>query len=193
MKHEIQRVVVLGAGTMGAGIAQVAAASNKDAVLYDIDEAAVQRGMANITTSLDIGVQKGKVSAAERAATLARITVTTDLEHACQGADVVIEAAPESMQLKLRIFGDVSSFVGEDCLLATNTSSLAVSEIAAVVAAPERFCGLHFFNPPPLMKLLEIVRADQSSEATIATARAFAVELGKEPIVVKDAPGFASS
>lgn len=191
--NELERVVVLGAGTMGSGIAQVAAASGYEAVLYDIDDAAVARGLAGIQATLDKGVQKGKVTEDERATTLARIRCTTDLADACAGAAVVIEAAPESMNLKQRIFGDVAGIVDDRCLLATNTSSLAVSEIASVVPRPDRFCGLHFFNPPPLMKLLEIVRAEQTTDETIERARAFALRLGKDPIVVKDAPGFASS
>ncbi|MCA8968545.1 MAG: 3-hydroxyacyl-CoA dehydrogenase family protein [Planctomycetes bacterium] len=191
--NELERVVVLGAGTMGSGIAQVAAASGYEAVLYDIDDAAVARGLAGIQATLEKGVQKGKVSEDERATTLSRIRCTTDLADGCAGAAVVIEAAPESMNLKQRIFGDVAGIVDDRCLLATNTSSLAVSEIASVVPRPERFCGLHFFNPPPLMKLLEIVRAKQTTDETIERARAFALRLGKDPIVVKDAPGFASS
>lgn len=190
---KIRKVTVLGAGTMGAGIAQVAAQAGYDAALFDIDDAAVERGRAGIVKMLDKGVEKGKVSSEARDSTLSRISITTDLAEACTGADVVIEAAPESLDLKQRIFGDVAALVSENCLLATNTSSLAVSEIASVVPHPERFCGLHFFNPPPLMKLLEIVRAEQSSDATIDTARQFAERLGKDPIVVRDAPGFASS
>ncbi len=139
------------------------------------------------------GIERGKVSAEQRDAVLGRISTTSDLTGACTGADAVIEAAPEKLDLKCRIFTEVAAAVSDDCLLATNTSSLSVSKLAASIPQPQRFVGLHFFNPPPLMKLLEIVRADVTSDACIELARAFAGRLGKDPIVVRDAPGFASS
>ena len=190
---EIQRVAVLGAGTMGNGIAQVVAQHGMHAALYDIGEEQVQGGLERIRAMLAKGVEKGKVSSEDRDATLARISTHTELADACADCDVVIEAAPESLELKAKIFAEVAAAVADDCLLATNTSSLSVTKIAASVPQPERFLGMHFFNPPPLMKLLELVVAEQSSEDAVALARAFAERIGKEPIVVRDAPGFASS
>ena len=190
---QIKKVAVLGAGTMGAGIAQVAAQHGYATALFDVSKEALDKGLSSIQSMLDKGVEKGKVSQQERVETLARITSASEVAEVCEAANVVIEAAPESLDLKQRIFGEVARYVSSDCLLASNTSSLAVQEIAAIVPSPERFCGMHFFNPPPLMKLLEIVRAPQTSDASIELARSFALRLGKDPIVVKDSPGFASS
>ena len=142
---------------------------------------------------LDKGVEKGKVSAEDREAVLGRLSTGSDLAAACTGADVVIEAAPEKPELKKEIFSTVAGVVAPDALVATNTSSLSISELATADSAPERFLGLHFFNPVPIMKLLEIVVGEATSDEATAQARALAERLGKDPIVVKDAPGFASS
>ncbi len=191
--EQIQNVAVLGAGTMGAGIAQVAAQCGYQTCLYDIEEEYVARGRTGIVAMLDKGVARGKVSEEVREQTLDRLRTSTRIADAVEGAHVVIEAAPEDLALKRKIFGEVAAHVSTDCLLATNTSSLSVTQIAETIPSPNRFLGMHFFNPPPLMKLLELVRGEQTSEECVQLSREFAVALGKDPIVVQDSPGFASS
>lgn len=191
--REIANVAVLGAGTMGHGIAQVCAGVGCGVALYDIDDAAVGRGLERIRGNLDKGVELGKVTSEERDATLARVRTTTSIADACRNADLVIEAAPESVALKARIFAEVDDAAPEHAVLATNTSSLSIEEIGRSVRNPARFLGLHFFNPVHLMKLVEVVWGPDTSDATRIAGVAFARRLGKEPIVVKDAPGFASS
>jgi 3-hydroxybutyryl-CoA dehydrogenase len=186
-------VAVLGAGTMGHGIAQVSAGVGCNVRLYDIDEAAVQAGLTRIRGNLDAGIERGKVSEAERDAVLARLSATTRIADAVEGADLVIEAAPESMDLKEKIFGEVDAAAPDHAILATNTSSLSIARIASAVTDPSRFVGMHFFNPVHIMKLVEVVWGPETSAATRDAAVAFASRLGKEPIVVRDAPGFASS
>jgi len=190
---KIDSVAVLGAGTMGAGIAQVCAQVGCSVRLFDIGEDLVARGIAGIEKFLQKGVDRGKVSADDKAATLARITTTTELSAAASGCDLAIEAAPEDLGLKRRIFAELAAACGPDAVLATNTSSLPISRIAADNPAAARIVGMHFFNPVPLMKLLELVVGEQTAEATTAAARAFGERLGKEVITVRDAPGFASS
>ena len=190
---EIQRVAVLGAGTMGHGIAQVCATSGMDVVLRDIDDAVLARAVTSIERSLAKLIEKGKLSAAEGDAARTRIATTTKLEGAVAEADLVVEAIPDKMALKLETFAAIGAHAPAHALLATNTSSLSVTEIAGASADPARVVGLHFFNPVPLMALLEIVRGLATSDATIEAAKAFAVRVGKDPIVVKDFPGFATS
>lgn len=190
---DIRRVAVLGAGTMGHGIAQVSAAVGCEVRLYDIDDAAVGRGLARIRGNLDAGIERGKVTKAERDDALARLSGTTFIADAVVGADLVIEAAPESMELKERIFAEVDAAAPEHAILATNTSSLSIARIASAVKDPSRFVGMHFFNPVHIMKLVEVVWGPETSATTRDAAVAFATRLGKEPIVVRDAPGFASS
>ncbi|HHI81033.1 MAG TPA: 3-hydroxyacyl-CoA dehydrogenase family protein [Planctomycetes bacterium] len=190
---EIQSVAVLGAGTMGNGIAQISAQAGWRTRLYDIEEAFVAKGMERIQAMLQKAVDRGKMDEEGRARTLELLSTTCDLEEAVSGVDLVIEAIPERMELKKEVFARVASLVAEDCLLATNTSSLSVTEIAGAVPGPERFLGMHYFNPPPIMKLCEIVRGEKSSDETVALAREIALRQGREPIVVKDRPGFASS
>jgi 3-hydroxybutyryl-CoA dehydrogenase len=189
----IGTVAVLGAGTMGHGIAQVSAAVGCEVRLYDIDDAAVGRGLARIRGNLDAGIERGKVTEAERDDVLARLSGTTFIADAVVGADLVIEAAPESMELKERIFAEVDAAAPEHAILATNTSSLSIARIASAVKDPSRFVGMHFFNPVHIMKLVEVVWGPETSATTRDAAVAFATRLGKEPIVVRDAPGFASS
>lgn len=191
--REIRSVAVLGAGTMGHGIAQVCASVGCAVTLHDVDEAAVARGFDRIRANLDKGVELGKVPAGERDATLGRIRTTTSIPEACAGADLVIEAAPESIEVKRAIFEVVDASAPEGALLATNTSSLSIEEIGRTLSNPARFLGLHFFNPVHLMKLVEVVWGPDTSDATRLAGTAFARRLGKEPVVVKDAPGFASS
>jgi 3-hydroxybutyryl-CoA dehydrogenase len=185
-------VAVLGAGTMGAGIAHVAALAGFDVLLYDVSEAARAAGMARIAAGLDGGVARNKLTA-EAAAALARVAPAAELAAAVAGADAVIEAVYEDLSLKQRLFAAVEAAAPPGALLATNTSSLSVGAIAASARGPERVVGMHFFNPVHLMKLVEIVRHPTTDEAVVGRARDLAVRLGKEPIVVRDAPGFASS
>jgi 3-hydroxybutyryl-CoA dehydrogenase len=191
--NEIGRVAVLGAGTMGHGIAQVCASVGCDVALQDIDDDAVQRGLARIRANLDKGVELGKVGADERDAVLGRVTSTTSIATAVSGADLVVEAAPESLELKQEIFSAVDQAAPEHAILASNTSSLSIERIARSLKDPGRFVGLHFFNPVHIMKLVEVVWGPDTSDATRLAAVAFVRRLGKEPVVVRDAPGFASS
>ncbi|MBX3462963.1 MAG: 3-hydroxyacyl-CoA dehydrogenase family protein [Planctomycetes bacterium] len=186
-------VAVLGAGTMGAGIAQVCAQAGSSVVLQDVTDEFVQRGLARIRDFLQKGVDKGKTTAEQRDAVLARITVTTDCVAAARGAQLVVEAVPEQLDLKNRLFRELGGVVAADCVLASNTSSLSLAKVFAGTAGPERCIGMHFFNPVPLMALLELVRTDATATAVIDAVTAYGRELGKEPILVKDSPGFASS
>jgi 3-hydroxybutyryl-CoA dehydrogenase len=191
--NEIVTVAVLGAGTMGHGIAQVCAMAGCTTRLQDVGVAQVDAGLAKITANLEAGVARGKVSDEARRQTLARLSSTTAIEEAVAGADLVIEAAPERLDLKRDIFTRAAACVRPDTVLGTNTSSLSITDIAATIPNPERVIGLHFFNPVHIMKLLEIVVGEQTHGAVAERMRSFAVRIGKEPIVVKDAPGFATS
>ena len=189
----IRRVAVLGAGTMGHGIAHVAALAGYAVSLYDLNDDLTAAGLAKIRANLDKGVERGKVTAAARERALAAITATSDLAAAVSEAGLIIEAVPERLDLKREIFGKMDALGPKGAILASNTSSLSLTKIAASVARPERVVGIHFFNPPHIMKLVEIVRADQSSDETVEAAVAVARKMGKETIVVKDVPGFATS
>ncbi|MFT7487137.1 MAG: 3-hydroxybutyryl-CoA dehydrogenase [Candidatus Paceibacteria bacterium] len=189
----IEKAVVIGAGTMGRGIAQVLAMAGVQATLVDLDSAMLESAMAHVRAALDKGVERGKVSAETRTQTLTRLSTSTELAPACEGVQVAIEAVPEILELKRKIFGDLGHRLGPDVLLATNTSSLPISDIASAARHPERVTGMHFFNPVHIMKLVEVVRAAQSSEEAVETSMDLARRLGKEPISVKDSPGFASS
>ena len=183
---------MLGAGTMGHGIAQVAAAAGYDVVMRDIDEAAVQRGLQAIERNFAKGVQLGKVTEADREQALRRIRVTTDIAD-IRDSDLVIEAAPEKLELKQNLLRETEAQVGSSCIFATNTSSLSITEIAKAAARPEDVLGMHFFNPVHIMRLIEIVVGDDTSDKATATVRAVAERMKKEPIIVRDVPGFASS
>ena len=193
MATRIERVTVLGAGVMGHGIAQVAAMAGHRVTLHDPDAAAAERGLARIRANLDKGVSLGKVRAEERAEALDRISPAPSLAAACARAELVVEAAPERMELKRSLFREVEAAASPSALLATNTSSLSIDAIAEVLAEPGRFLGLHFFNPVHLMALVEVVHGSRTDAAVLDASVAFARGLGKEPIVVRDAPGFASS
>ena len=190
---EIRTVAVLGAGTMGHGIAQICAAAGMEVRLYDVDTQAVQAGADRVRANLAKGIARGKVSEEERDGTLARLSTETVIALAVDGADLVVEAAPESMELKAKIFAEVDQVAPDHAILASNTSSLSISEISEAVADPTRFIGMHFFNPVHILKLLEIVVAEQTSDATLATVRAVGDRMNRELVVVKDSPGFASS
>jgi 3-hydroxybutyryl-CoA dehydrogenase len=189
----VSDVTVLGAGTMGHGIAQVCAAAGCTVTLHDVDERVVTAGIARIRGNLDKGVERGKVTAKERRAVLDAVLTSTDLAGAVTDADLVIEAAPESMELKRELFATVDRAAPEHTMLATNTSSLSIGRIAESIRDPSRFVGLHFFNPVHIMALVEVVSGPQTSEATRDEAVDFVRRIGKEPVVVRDAPGFASS
>ena len=186
---EISRVGVIGAGTMGNGIAQACAMAGIDTVMVDVADAAVERGMATIGGSLDRLVKKEKLTADAKAQALARVHGTTDY-NALARADLVIEAATENPELKFRILRDVDKLAKPEALLASNTSSISITSLAAVTARGDRFLGMHFFNPVPMMALVELIRGLQTSDASVAAAKAFAEQLGKTPIVVKNSPGF---
>jgi 3-hydroxybutyryl-CoA dehydrogenase len=190
---EIQSVVVVGSGTMGHGIAQVCAHAGLRVTMTDVSEAVATRGKDQIGRAIDRMVQKGRLAAEDKERILSAIALSTDPVAASEGADLVVEAVPERMDLKLDLVRRVSERAPAHAIVATNTSSLSVTEIAGVAKDPSRIVGLHFFNPVPVMELLEIVRAMQTSDETIARARAFGTKIGKRAIVVKDAPGFATS
>src|SRR5690606_27385895 len=183
------RVTVIGAGAMGSGIGQACALAGHEVHLVDQVQAAVDRGVATMKGSLERMVRKGVVAQEAAEAAAARVTPATTL-GAVEGAEVVIEAVFESLEVKERVWGEVGKLAPQGALLATNTSSLSVTQLAAFSGRPESFCGLHFFNPVAVMPLVEVVRALLTPEDVIARARDFVVGLGKKPIVCADKPGF---
>ncbi len=186
---DIRRVAVLGLGTMGAGIAQLAATTGHDVTVLEAGQDRIDAGLAAMGAFLDGGVARGKLSQAERDAAVARIRAVTDVAELA-GSDLVIEAVTERAEVKRALLAAVASVVGTDALIATNTSALSVTDLAAAVPEPARFAGLHFFNPAPVMKVVEVVRALQTDEAVVERLVAFVGALGKDPVVVKDRPGF---
>jgi 3-hydroxybutyryl-CoA dehydrogenase len=189
MDHAIERVLVTGAGTMGAGIAEVAAKAGATVVLTDVADDQLQRAQADIRRSLARAVEKGKLASTVADQSLARITFGGDLPNA---VDLVIEAVPERMELKKTLLADLGERYPA-AIVGSNTSSLSVTEIASALPAPGRVCGLHFFNPPPIMKLLEIIRAEQTEDVVLDRVTAWARDVGKHPIVIRDVAGFATS
>jgi 3-hydroxybutyryl-CoA dehydrogenase len=187
--HTLSSIGVIGAGTMGNGIAQACATSGLDVTMVDIADAAVFRGVAAITSSLDRLVKKEKLSAADREAALGRVVGTTDYGR-LKGCDLVIEAATEDEALKRRILKDVDAVAAPGAIIASNTSSISITALAAATSRPDRFVGLHFFNPVPMMALVEVIRGLQTTDATVDAMVAFAKRLGKTPVVVKNSPGF---
>jgi len=185
----IQTVGIIGAGTMGNGIAQACAVSGLKVVMVDIAQAAVDKGLATVGKSLDRLIAKDKMSEAEKAAALARIRGSTAYED-LKAADLVIEAATENQDLKVKILKQVDALLAPEVILATNTSSISITQLAAVTGRAERFIGMHFFNPVPMMALVEIIRGLQTSDETHAAVQELAKKLGKSPITVKNAPGF---
>ena len=186
----IETVGIIGAGTMGNGIAQISAAAGLAVVMVDISDAAVSRGVATIGGSLDRLVKKEKMTAADRDAVLGRITATTD-KSKLSSCDLVIEAATENEELKIKILKDLCANLQPRALVATNTSSISVTRLAAATDRPDRFIGMHFFNPVPVMQLLELIRGLQTSDDTHAKALAFAQRVGKVAVTAKNSPGFA--
>ena len=193
MPIEVQRVLVVGAGTMGTGIAQVAARAGYRTSVFDVAPGAARKSLERIRDSLERAVAKGRCTAQERDEALERLLPAGDLETDAAEADLIIEAAPEDLQLKRDLFARISKVARADAILATNTSSLPITAIAAAAKGPERVVGLHFFNPVPAMKLLEIVQGERTHPMVVTAARAVGARLGKEVVVVRDAPGFATS
>ena len=187
---DMQKIGVVGAGQMGNGIAQVAASIGKDVIMMDVNEAALERGVATITKSCDRLIKKEKMSESDKSALLGRIKTTTSMADLAQ-VDVAIEAATENIDLKLKIFKQLDEVVQKSALLCSNTSSISITKIAAVTSRPEKVSGMHFMNPVPLMKLVEGIRGLQTSDENFAAVKALAEEMGKTFVEVKDMPGFA--
>lgn len=189
----IRQITVLGSGTMGRGIAYLAAISGFDTIVHDVDGASLDAAKASIESLLRKGVENGKVDPASADEARDRVEYGADLESALRGADLVIEAVPEVLELKQELFAQADLFCGEETILASNTSSISISRLAENVERRDRFIGMHFFNPPHRMKLVEIVTGHRTSEDTVARTREVALRMSREPIVVRDSPGFASS
>ena len=186
-------VAVVGAGTMGAGIAQVCAQAGWKTNLYDAFPEGLERGMERIAAFWQKGIDRGKTTPDQREAWAANLTAVDDLARAVGEADLIIEAVPELPELKHSLFAKLDELAPPHAVLGTNTSSLSIADIAGATSRPERVIGMHFFNPVPIMKLLELVRHDRTSDATVAIAEAAGEAMGKTTILVKDVPGFATS
>lgn len=186
-------IAVVGAGTMGRGIAQISAQAGYATTLYDADPDQLHRARAAIEETLDRGVERGKVSAEERTGSLERLRLATDLGDAVLDADLVVEAIPEVLEAKHELFGELDAHCPATSVLASNTSSLSIAALAEATERPERVVGLHFFNPVHVMRLVEVVVLPETDQEIRAVSLAFVRSLGKEPIVVRDAPGFATS
>ena len=190
---QVHTVAVVGAGTMGSGIAQICAQKGWQTRLCDAFPESLEKGMKNIERFWDKGIEKGKTTKQEKKEWSKNLEFCIDLTEAVDGADLVIEAVPEILELKKEIFIQLEEIAPKNAILATNTSSISISSIANVTSCPERIIGMHFFNPVPIMKLLEIVKHEKCSEKTISFAELVGEKLGKETILVKDIPGFATS
>ncbi len=189
---DVKTVGVVGAGTMGHGIAQVFAAAGYTVVLRDIADEFVQKGLAAIGKNLDRMVKKGKITAEDKEAVLGRIQGTTDLERFAE-VDVAVEAATENLDIKLKIFEDLDRITRPEAILASNTSSISITKIGKVTGRPDKVIGMHFMNPVPVMKLVEIVRGLQTSDETYQVVEELSRKLGKVPVCVNDSPGFVSN
>ena len=189
----IKTIAVLGAGTMGHGIAHAAIAGGYETRMFDVSDASLQKGQAAIEGIIGKGVELGKVPAAAADAMRARLSATSNIADALTDADMVIEAAPEKIDLKLALLAEVDRHAPASAIVATNTSALSITEIAAVLDRPERMAGMHFFNPVHRMKLVEIVRALESSEATLEAIADVAHRMGKDTVLIRESPGFVTS
>jgi 3-hydroxybutyryl-CoA dehydrogenase len=189
----IKQIAVIGSGTMGRGIAYLAAVAGYDTVVFDVEAGALDAAKASIASTLRKGVEKGKVTEDAARDALERLHLVSDLEPAVREADLVIEAVPENFELKRDLFAQADLFCSESTILASNTSSISITQLADHVERREQFIGLHFFNPPHVMKLIEIVRGERTSNETTDAVRAVAEKMGKTPIIVRDSPGFATS
>jgi len=190
---EVRRVCVVGAGVMGSGIAQVCAQAGFSVNMYDIRQEFVEKGLNNIKGNLKRSVEKGRISQEEADKILGRITTTIDLKEAVREVDFVIEAAPENMEIKKQVFKDLDGFSPKHAILASNTSSLSITEIASVTGRPDKVVGMHFFNPAPVMKLVEVVKGQLTSQETVNIVKDLAKRLGKTPVECKDSPGFIAN
>jgi len=189
---QIQQVAVIGAGTMGNGIAHVFASKGFEVILCDVEQKFIDRGLQAIAKNLDREVAKQKIEAAEKNAALGRISSSTDRSRAA-GCQFVIEAATEKFEIKKEIFSDLDRICGPEVVLASNTSSISITRLGALTKRPEKVIGMHFFNPVPVMKLVEVIRGLATSGETLQTVRELALKLGKTPVEVNDAPGFVSN
>ena len=191
--NNIRQIAVIGTGTMGRGIAYLAAVACYETIIHDADAAALDAAKASIESTLQKGVERGKVTSEDAAAASGRVHLVPDLEPAVHGADLIIEATPEDLDLKKNLFAQADLFCGEETILASNTSSISISLLSQSVERRDRFVGLHFFNPPHVMKLIEIVRGERTSDETVAFVTEVSERMGKTAIVVRDSPGFATS
>jgi 3-hydroxybutyryl-CoA dehydrogenase len=188
---EVKKICVLGAGLMGSGIAQVAAEAGYEVSLRDIEERFVQGGLNIIKKNYERAISKGKMTKEQAEGNLSKIKGLVDLAAAVKGADVVIEAVIENMDLKKQVYKELEQLCGKETIFASNTSGLSITEVASVTKRPEKVIGMHFFNPVPVMKLVEIIKGQSTSAATFGIIKALAEKLGKTPIAVNEAPGFA--
>ncbi len=189
----MQTIAVIGAGTMGNGIAHTFAQSGYTVKLIDISEKAIEKGMATIAANLDRMVAKGTITEADRDTTIGNLITYTDVRDGVTGCDLVVEAATENVELKLNIFRQLSDVCSHSTILATNTSSISITQIAAAVVHPERVIGMHFMNPVPIMKLVEIIRGYNTSDTVTQTIMSLSEKLGKVPVEVNDYPGFVAN
>jgi 3-hydroxybutyryl-CoA dehydrogenase len=189
---DIKTVAVLGAGTMGNGIAHVFARSGYKVILRDVEPRFLDRGMETIGKNLDREIKKGKISEAEKGIVLGRVHAVTEMS-AITAADFVVEAVPEKIEIKRAVLGEADGILRPEVIIASNTSSISMTTLAALTKRPDRFVGMHFMNPVPVMVLVEVIRALQTSEATFSTTMELAKKLGKTPVAVNDAPGFVSN
>lgn len=188
---EIKKICVLGAGLMGSGITQVCAQAGYEVKMRDIEQRFIDKGMETIIKSLARDVEKGKRTPQDMDAILARVTPTLDLKEAAADADLVVEVVVEVMDVKKRVYSELEEIVKPTCLFFTNTSGLSITEMAAITKRPDKFIGTHFFNPVPVMKLLEVIKGYETSEETLQAAMTWGKKIGKEVIVVDEAPAFA--
>ncbi len=190
---DVSTIAVIGAGTMGRGIAYAAAVGGYRTILEDVSAEELEQGRAYVRQTLDEGVERGKVTPQQKEHALANLRLANSVEEACREADLVIEAVPEDMELKMDVFCILDKFAKPGAILASNTSSLSITEVAAVTRRPEKCVGMHFFNPVPKMKLIEIVRALETSEDTLETCREVGRQMGKDVVLVRESPGFITS
>ena len=188
---DVKKICVLGAGLMGSGIAQVAAEAGYEVAMRDIEDRFVQNGFNIIRKNYERAISKGKMTKEQSEAVLARIKGFVDLGQALEGADVAIEAVIENMELKRQVYKELDRLCGKDTILASNTSGLSITEVASVTKRPEKVIGMHFFNPVPVMKLVELIKGQATSTETFEIIKALAEKMGKTPIAVNEAPGFA--
>jgi 3-hydroxybutyryl-CoA dehydrogenase len=188
----IKTVAVLGAGTMGNGIAHVFARAGYSVVLRDLEQRFLERGLESVAKNLDREIKKGKLAETERAAVLSRISLATEMS-AIANAQFVVEAVPEKIDIKRSVLTEADAILDQDAIIASNTSSIAMTTLAAMTKRPDRFVGMHFMNPVPVMTLVEVIRALQTSDATFAITMRLAEKLGKKPVAVNDSPGFVSN